>query len=337
MSRPLLLGSVAPNGAQRIATRLGELGVDLVLSVPGTQVLGVWDALDRTDGPRLIVPRSERSGALIAEGFGLASGRPAVVLNTLGPGVANEAASVASARLSGSPVLYVAPWQPPGKRARIREVFQGLDQPAYMASLAKDQFLCDDGRDLESMLDRAHAAAIAEPSGPVRLDISYPLLFKRSRRRGLRLPSGEQMRPPAAAAGADLMLAVDGPSTAGTEALVRAGLEADLVRAVRPGLDAAGLGAPFALGLRLGRPRTPVVLMISAEALLSQLDTIVVANSIGIAVTIAADVESAAAAIARQAVDVTGAAWWPIDADLSPEAVRASMLERTRGLSLLVV
>ena len=337
MSRPLLIGSFAPSGAERVATRLGELGVDLVISLPGTQVLPIWDALDRVGRSKLIVPRSERSGALIAEGFGLASGRPAAVMNTLGPGVGNEAVAMASAKLSCAPVLFVTPWQPPSKRARINEVFQGLDHPAYLAGPAKEQLLCDDGSDIEAMLDRAHSAAIGDPAGPVRLDISYPLLFKRSRKRAVRLPSGQQMRPPGAAAGADLILALDSAQTGQSPTLASAGLSADLDRAAIPGIDSPGMGAPFALGLRLGRPRTPVVLVLTAESLLAQLDTIVVANAAGVAVTIAAGDGSPAAIVAREVVETTGAAWWPVDFSIGPEALRASMLERTRGLSLLVV
>ena len=109
MTRRTVIGRLAPTGAQRTVARLEAHGVRLVISIPGSQVLPLWDALDRAEGIELLVPRSERSAGFIAEGYGLAKGMPAVVANTLGPGVANEAVALASAKLSESPVLYLAP------------------------------------------------------------------------------------------------------------------------------------------------------------------------------------------------------------------------------------
>ena len=337
MRRPLLIGSVAPSGAERVAMRLKELGVDFVFSIPGSQVLPIWDALDRVNGPRLIVPRTERAAALMAEGYGLASGRPAVVMNTLGPGVANEAVAVASAKLSSAPVVYLTPCQPPAKRTRIDEVFQGLDHGAFLSGAAKQQLLCDSTDQLEPMIDEAFASAIADSAGPVRLDVSFPILFRRARRRGGRQAASHQTRPPKAAPGADLVLALDDSSLTGSATLATAGLFGDLERSVMPGADGPGMGAPFALGLRLGRPRTPVVLALTAESLLAQLDTVIVATAEGVPVTIAAAADSPEAALAKPAALATGAAWWPIDSGDSPEAVRANFHQRTRGLTILVV
>lgn len=337
MTPPLLIGSVAPSGAERVAARLRALGVDLALSVPGSQVLPLWEALDRVGGIRLIVPRSERAAGLIAEGYGLASGRAAVVMNTLGPGVANEAVAVASARLSGSPVLYLTPSQPAGKRLRLDEVFQGLDHAGFMAGPAKEQFLCDSADGLESAIDGAHSAALTDPQGPVRLDVSFPILFRRSLRRGATVLSAPQTNPPLIAPGADLLLALDSRSHAGIGPVSAAGIDRDLAGAAIPGIDSPGLGVPFALGLRLGRPRTPVVLVLSAESLLAQLDGVIVATAAGIPVTIAAAGSSPQAEKAKSAAVATGAAWWPIEGADDVESVRAALLERTRGLTLLVV
>ena len=337
MSRRTLFGRVAPTGAERAIERIGAHGVDLLVSLPGTQVLPLWEASDRGSAMRLVVPRSERSGGFIAEGYGLASGRPAVVANTLGPGVANELVAVASASRSNSPVLYLTPCQPQRKRARLDEVFQGLDHSAYMAGAARGQVLCDDSDALESSIDQALGAALGEPTGPVRLDVSFPIFFRRSPRLGAtplrKIPS----RPPLAAPGADLILALEDSSLAESLLLDRVGLGGGpRRRAVHPGIDSPGSGLSFALGLRLGRPRSPVVIATTLEGLLGQLGVAVVANSQRVGLTFAALETSSSAATVRDAAAATGAAWMPIDPAGTPKDIRAAFGSRSKGLTVLV-
>ncbi len=337
MSRPSLFGRVAPNGSERAAERFTQHGLNLVISIPGTQVLPLWDAIDRTEGLKLVVPRSERSAGFIAEGYGLSSGRPAVVVNTLGPGVANEAIAVASAAKSMAPVLYFTPCQPQAKRSRLPQVFQGLDHSAYMAGAALDQSLCDDAAALEGMIDAALGAAMGSPTGPVRLDVAFPVLFRRTPKFVATPLRKIASRPPLAAPGKDLILALEDSSLADGDLLDRSGLGGAMRRrAVHPGIDSAGSGLSFALGLRLGRPRSPVVVATTVEGLLAQLGVAVVANSQRVGLTFAAFEGSSAAATVRKAAEATGAAWMPIAASDDPDTVRAAFGSRSRGLTVLV-
>jgi len=335
MSRKTLIGRVAPSGAQRVIARLRDHGVSLVISIPGSQVLPLWESIDRTEGIRLLVPRSERSGAFIAEGYGLAKGVPAVVANTLGPGVANEAVAVASARLSEAPVLYIAPNQPPNKRPRIQEVFQGLDHASYLQGAALEQIACDDSQGIEGAIDAALTASLGEPSGPVRLDISFPVLFSHTPWRTTAPLRKLPANPPIAGKGAELLLALESSAVTGGGALAAAGLIDDA--AIHPGIDAPGFGLSFALGLRLGRTRSPVVLVTDEESVLAQLDVIVVAQHAGVKVSLACvDPNPAAVERMRHLADQTGAAWFPVDLKTSPNEVRESILERQKSLTLIV-
>lgn len=337
MRRPSLVGRVAPSGAERAVERFSAQGLNLILSLPGTQVLPLWEAADRTEGMRLVVPRSERSAGFIAEGYGLSSGRPAIVCNTLGPGVANELVAVASAARSMAPVLYFTPCQPQSKRSRLDAVFQGLDHGGYMGGVALDQSLCDDGAALEGMIDSALAAAMGSPTGPARLDVAFPVLFRRSVRVGSTPLRKVASRPPLAAPGKDMILALEDSSLAGSDIFDRTGLSGGpLRRAVHPGIDSAGSGLSFALGLRLGRPRSPVVVATTLEGLLAQLGVAVVANSQRVGLTFAAFEGSSAAPVVRSAAEATGAAWMPISGADSPESVRAAFGSRSRGLTVLV-
>ena len=337
MKFPSLIGRVVPNGSERAAARFREHGLDLLLSVPGTQTLPLWDAVERTEGIKLVVPRSERSAGFIAEGYGLASGRPAVVCNTLGPGTANEAVAIASAARSMAPVLYFTPCQPQAKRARLDRTFQGLDHSSYLNGIAAEQALCDDPAALEQMIDAAVATALGSPTGPVRLDVAFPVLFRRSARGSAGKPRTAPSRPPLAAPGKDLILALEQSSLSTSSMLDRAGLGGSAKRhAVHPGIDSPGSGLSFALGLRLGRPRSPVVLATTVESLLAQLGVSVVANSQRVGLTFAAFAGTETAATIKRAAESTGAAWMPIDSGESPESVREAFGSRSRGLTVLV-
>lgn len=259
-------------GGQIVAERLHAAGVELVVTLPGSQTLPIADAA-ASAGLRIVVPRHERHGAYLAEGYGRARGVPALLLDTLGPGVANELVALESARASATPVVCVAPFQPPRKRARMAEVFQGLDHPRFFAGVVKEQLLVDDAADLESALDRALDACLAAPRGPVRVDISFPLLFGRKLLRG-----GGSRRRRLAPSPRPALLVVD-PTGA---------LEAPGQR-LAPGLGVPGAHASFALGAKLAWPDVPALLAVSAAELAASLDALAVAALHDVPVLLAGD------------------------------------------------
>jgi thiamine pyrophosphate-dependent acetolactate synthase large subunit-like protein len=248
-----------------IAASLAALGVDCVISIPGSQTLPIWDGLPRLPGMRLVVARSERHAAYMAEGYGQARRAPAALISTLGPGVANELPGVYSAWASQTPVLCLSPYQPHNKRARIPEVFQGLDHVAYFRSACK-QIRVIEGRRLGNLpgeIEAGHRCCLEAPCGPVRLELSFPALF----RRGLvRLPRPGPTQPLEPAG--DLLVVSDDDPTG----WLKGG------KPLRPGLGHPGVALPFALGAKLGAPNTPVVALTSTDLLLEHLDTLAVAE-----------------------------------------------------------
>ena len=269
------LGGRSVTGGERVAQVLQGVGVDVVFSVPGSQVLPIWDGLSRCDGVRLIVPRSERSAAFMAEGYGRISGFPALLLSTLGPGVANEAIGVLSARQAHTPVLCIAPWQPVSKRGRIREVFQGLDHVSFFRQLSPGGRVVDRSEELEATVEAGLDACLAAP-GPVRVDISFPLLF------------GSQHRPPheatsrrlTGAPGRGPILVSEVPESREgklvVETLSTAGGPSPL--SVEPGIGAAGFGLPFSLGVRCARRGGRIILATTLPHLLANLDSLYVST-----------------------------------------------------------
>ena len=270
------LGYSPPLVGELLLRTLRDLGVRHVFSLPGAQILPLWDAFHHVAGIELVVPHSETSGAFMAEGYGRVAPVPAVVMNTVGVGVANEIPGSASALRSGTPVLYVSPRQPgpglPGsfpqprldKRARRGSVFQGLAHPSLLDLHAKEAFAVESQEELWCRLPDALAAALAPPAGPVRVHVPYPLLYDPARPQPAPMPE-ERVAPPASG-----ILALEEKGDGGP-------WKDDLFRLpppqpIWPGIGRSGYGMPFALGARLARPGVPTVLVTSPGAFLASLE-----------------------------------------------------------------
>ncbi len=82
-------------------------GVDVCFANPGTTEVHLLGALDRTPGIRSVLGLFEGVCTGAADGFARMSGRPAMTLLHLGPGLANGAANLHNARKAASPVVNV--------------------------------------------------------------------------------------------------------------------------------------------------------------------------------------------------------------------------------------
>lgn len=134
----------------------------------------------------------------MADVIGRLTGVPGVALTTLGPGATNLSTGVGNALLDRSPCLIVTGQVPSGQFGR--RVPMHVDHQQLFRPLTKGSFLLAPGRILET-LDRAVRLALAEPPGPVHLDLledfavapatekrtasSRPLREERVRLRGL--------------------------------------------------------------------------------------------------------------------------------------------------------
>lgn len=268
------------SGGEAVAAWVQAAGLRHVFSIPGSQVLPIWDGL-AGPSPRLIVPRNERTAAFLAEGYGLAAGVPAVLMNTLGPGVANELIGIVSAHRSHAPVLAIAPWQPPRKRQRLAEVFQGLDHPHYFQGSCKWIGVVDERAELRSRLDNALAECLEPPTGPARVEIAFPLLFQRGR-----APQTPVRPIPAAAQPAHIIVAETAAEVANAVATAGADAADARVRAFAPGIDECGFALPVALGALLAVPTAAVEVYTTAATAAAQLDTLVLARELGLGVSV---------------------------------------------------
>jgi acetolactate synthase-1/2/3 large subunit len=153
--------------AEHIAARLRETGVRDAFGIPGGEVLAVMDALDRA-GIAFHLVKHETPGGFMADAVAQLMRTPAVLVATLGPGVTNLVTAVAHAYLDRTPMIVLTACIEPGVGATYTH--QIFDHSALLAPITKATFTL--GRDgAAALVDRAMVVALADPPGPVHLDI----------------------------------------------------------------------------------------------------------------------------------------------------------------------
>ena len=155
------------NNAELIALGLEHAGARWAFGVPSGPVLPLIEAL-RATSIQYVLTASETSAGFMAATVGALTGVPGVCISTLGPGATNMATGVGAAWLDRAPVIAITGnletrWL--ARRAQMR-----IDHHALFAPLTKATLPLREGSVGET-LGRAVALALAEPPGPVHLDL----------------------------------------------------------------------------------------------------------------------------------------------------------------------
>ena len=176
--------SAAPSSAADVqatfaATLVDEWardGLTDAVVCPGSRSTPLALALAAHGGVRLHVHHDERSGAFLALGLGLASGRPALVLTTSGTAAAELHPAVVEADLAAVPLLVCTADRPP----ELRDVGapQAIDQvhlfgrsvrwygdPGVPEAAGRDRW--------RALAARAYATTIGARPGPVHLNLPF--------------------------------------------------------------------------------------------------------------------------------------------------------------------
>ena len=150
-----------------LCTALRSSGIRHTFGVPGTQSLGMFDALKSSD-LGFTLAAHEVGAAFMANGYYRASGLPAAVLTIGGPGFTNALTGIAEARLDSVPLLHLvsAPASAPGEQFQL----QAIDQTGIAGPLAKACFRVSAGTDVASVIRAAVRCAIGGEPGPVLIE-----------------------------------------------------------------------------------------------------------------------------------------------------------------------
>jgi acetolactate synthase I/II/III large subunit len=166
----------ARTGGHLVVESLESLGAEVAFGLPGIHALGIWEAL-RTSELKSVALRTELSAGFAADGYARASGRPAPLLLSTGPGALISLASLMEAATAHVPVVAIASQIPGALVGRGRGYLHELpDQLASFAPVVKWASRAASVGEIPELLAEAWRVASTPPSGPVFLEVPVDLL-----------------------------------------------------------------------------------------------------------------------------------------------------------------
>jgi thiamine pyrophosphate-dependent acetolactate synthase large subunit-like protein len=162
--------------AQAIVDCLRRERIDHVFGIPGTMNLPILDVLRATPEIRFVLTRHEQGAAFMAYGFARAAHRPSIVTATEGPGVTNLATGIGAAYKGYVPVISISGAQE--LWVREKDASQDIDQVTMCRPITKWAYSIPTAAKAQEAVRRAFRVALAEPLGPVHLDVSRDILLE---------------------------------------------------------------------------------------------------------------------------------------------------------------
>jgi acetolactate synthase-1/2/3 large subunit len=164
--------------AQHIVAFLEKHGFSNVFGLPGSHNMELFDAL-HSSRLKTYLATSELTAAFMAEAFGKATGKPAVLTVVPGPGLTYAMTGIAGARLESIPMLVIVSGcrnDLGEKKYQIHEMAQG----DLSVHISKAFYRITQVDETEPVLSRAlHNIFDGEP-GPVIVEVPVNILRKRS-------------------------------------------------------------------------------------------------------------------------------------------------------------
>ena len=162
------------NAGEAVIELLRQEGVSKIFGIVGSSFLDILDPIYDRDDIEFVGVRHEQGAALMADGFSRISGAPSVCLATNGPGVLNLTYGIASAYVSHSPVVVLAPSA--SREHQYRDSTQEFDQVSLFRPITKASFPINKIERLPDALRQAFRVATSGKMGPVLLDIPRDLM-----------------------------------------------------------------------------------------------------------------------------------------------------------------
>jgi len=119
---------------ERILDLFEAEGINTIFGIPDPNFVHLFHAAEER-GWNVVAPHHEESAGMMAEAVSRMTGKAAVCIGTLGPGIANLAGAIMCAKVENSPVIFLG-----GQRARITEqrVRRGRIQFVQQAGLVEN-------------------------------------------------------------------------------------------------------------------------------------------------------------------------------------------------------
>ncbi len=158
------------DGAQAMIKILDELGVEYVFGYSGGAALPIFDALETVKtNIKFVLTRHEQGACHMADGYGRATGKPAVALVTSGPGAGNTITGIMTAQMDSIPMIILT-----GQTVTWmlgKDAFQEADIFGITIPVVKHNYLVRETNDLPRITREAYHIATTGRPGPVLIDV----------------------------------------------------------------------------------------------------------------------------------------------------------------------
>ncbi|MFP6884240.1 MAG: biosynthetic-type acetolactate synthase large subunit [Roseibacillus sp.] len=158
------------DGAQALLKTLDQLGIEYIFGYSGGAALPIFDALETIETKmKFVLVRHEQGAVHMADGYARATGRPAAVLVTSGPGAGNTVTGLMTAQMDSVPMIVLTGQQVLWMLGK--DAFQEADTFSITMPVVKHNFLVKNTNDLPRIAREAHHIATTGRPGPVLIDI----------------------------------------------------------------------------------------------------------------------------------------------------------------------
>lgn len=168
--------------SDQIVNYLERRGVTKLFGLCGHTVIGMLDALSRSEKIQYIGTRHESIASTAADGYARVTHKAAVVMCHLGPGIANVITGVANASLDSIPMVVIAGDVPSyyfGRHPHQEVQMHGDgDQCRLLEPVVKRIWRVDDVEALPYILDKAFRLAESGRPGPVLIDVPMDMFSR---------------------------------------------------------------------------------------------------------------------------------------------------------------
>lgn len=162
------------DGAQALLKCLENEGIEIMFGYSGGAVLPIFDALETLKTKiKFVMVRHEQGAVHMADGYARATGKPACVLVTSGPGAGNTITGIMTADMDSIPMIIITGQQVTWMLGK--DAFQEADIFGISMPVVKHSYLVKATNDIPRIIKEAYHIATTGRRGPVLIDIPKDL------------------------------------------------------------------------------------------------------------------------------------------------------------------
>jgi acetolactate synthase-1/2/3 large subunit len=182
------------NSARVMLETFAKRGIRAAFGIPGGLISPLYDALADVPQIRNVTVRHEGMAGYAAMGHAVATGLPALVMTTSGPGLTNAITGIAAAYVEELPLVVVAgevPTDAQGRGALQDGSPHGIDTMAMVRSITRWRTRIEAPGAAVGAVEQAVRIATGDRPGPVLLSLPFDVANTAA-------PSADMVIPPAA-------------------------------------------------------------------------------------------------------------------------------------------